>query len=82
MRSLTTGVVMLGVHMVTVPLAWPSAITAFHGFCRMTLHGPSRVRWLHTICPVVVSYRDAGGAQGELSAAASRSPEGAAAGKM
>mmetsp|Transcript_40997 Transcript_40997/g.104862 ORF Transcript_40997/g.104862 Transcript_40997/m.104862 type:complete len:312 (+) Transcript_40997:148-1083(+) len=55
-RSLTTGVVMLGVHMVTVPLAWPSAITAFHGFCRMTLHGPSRVRWLHTICPVVVSW--------------------------
>lgn len=40
----TTGVVMLGVHIVTVPLPCPRHSTAFQGFCRITSQGPcSRV---------------------------------------
>ena len=52
---LTTGAVMLGVHMVTVPLAWPRQDTAFQGLCRSTSQGPSRVRCCATMRPVLVS---------------------------
>ena len=52
---LTTGAVMLGVHMVTVPLAWPRQDTAFQGLCRSTSQGPNRVRCCATMRPVLVS---------------------------
>ena len=45
----------LGVHMWTVPFAWPVSRTPFQGFCRKTLHGPCRIRCCATTCPVVVS---------------------------
>ncbi len=51
----TTGVVMLGVHMVTLPLACPRPSTPFQEFCAITPHGPSRVRCCATSCPVLVS---------------------------
>ncbi len=53
--SRTTGTVMLGVHMVTTPLAWPRHCTPFQGLCRMASQGPSFVRCCATICPVLVS---------------------------
>jgi hypothetical protein len=52
----TTGVVMLGVHMVTVPLAWPQHSTAFQGFWAMSWHLPSRVRCWAAMWPVLVSW--------------------------
>lgn len=51
----TTGVVMLGVHMDTTPLACPSCITPFQGFCRMTSHVPIFVLCCAMIWPVLVS---------------------------
>lgn len=53
----TTGVVMLGVHIDTVPLACPSDSTAFQGFCLIASQGPSLVRCCATIWPVLVSCR-------------------------
>ena len=53
--SLTTGTLLLGVHMETTPLAWPRHCTPFQGLCRITSHGPSRVRCCATIRPVLVS---------------------------
>lgn len=53
---LTTGVVMLGVHMVTVPRAWPRHMTALCGFCRITEQGPSLDLCCATMCPVLVSW--------------------------
>lgn len=53
---LTTGVVMLGDHMVTVPPAWPQHMMALKGLVRSTSQGPSRVLCCATICPVLVSW--------------------------